>query len=42
MAEAGHDVKIFWHSAEASINMKEAGEEYSNIVEVPFTFAKHS
>jgi hypothetical protein len=34
--EDGHDVLIKWHFPEDDEDMEEAGEEYSDIVDVPF------
>lgn len=34
--EAGNDVLIRWHFPEDDEDMEEAGEEYADIVEVPF------
>src|SRR5512147_2217105 len=34
--EAGHDVLIRWHYPEDDEDMEEAGEEYADIVDVPF------
>ena len=36
--EAGNEVMIEWHYEEDDEDMQEAGEEYSEIVEVPFSF----
>ena len=36
--EAGNEVLIEWHYEEDDEDMQEAGEEYSKIVEVPFSF----
>lgn len=36
MVEEGHDVKIIWHYPDDDEDMEEAGEEYEDIVEVPF------
>lgn len=33
----GHEVEIFWYHDEDDVDMEEAGEEYSEIVEVPIT-----
>jgi hypothetical protein len=33
---AGKEVLIKWHYAEDDEDMKEAGEEYADIVDVPF------
>jgi len=34
--EEGHDVLVSWHYREDDEDMQEAGEEYSEIVEIPF------
>ena len=34
--EKGHDVLIRWHYPEDDEDMEEAGEEYADIVDVPF------
>lgn len=36
MAEDGKKIKIHWHYKENDEDMKEAGEEYEEIVEIPF------
>jgi len=36
MAEEGNNVKIHWHYKDNDEDMKDAGEEYSEIVEIPF------
>ena len=36
LKEGGADVTINWHYAEDDEDMQEAGEEYSELVEVPF------
>lgn len=36
LKEGGVDVSINWHYAEDDEDMQEAGEEYSELVEVPF------
>ena len=36
MAEDGKNIKIHWHYKENDEDMKEAGEEYEEIVEIPF------
>lgn len=38
MVEAGKDIKVKWYFEEEDEDMEEAGEEYSEIVEVPFEF----
>lgn len=36
MKEAGHEVLVSWQYREEDEDMQEAGEEYAEIVEVPF------
>ena len=36
MYEAGKDVTVVWHYPEEDEDMQEAGEEYADIVDVPF------
>lgn len=36
LSENGADIKVEWHYEEEDEDMEEAGEEYSDIVEVPF------
>lgn len=36
MAEDGFNIKIHWHYKNNDEDMKEAGEEYEDIIEVPF------
>ena len=36
LLKAGKEVKVKWHYAEDDEDMKEAGEEYADIVDVPF------
>lgn len=40
--EAGHDVLIKWHFPEDDEDMEEAGEEYADIVDVPFEQVPYS
>lgn len=42
IAEGGNNVKIHWHYKEKDEDMKEAGEEYADIVEVPFEHFSYS
>ena len=42
LAEAGNKVKIHWHYKENDEDMMEAGEEYADIVEVPFEHFPYS
>ncbi len=42
MHENGHDVLIRWHYPEEDEDMEEAGEEYSDIVDVPFEQVSYS
>lgn len=36
LSENGADIKVEWHYEEEDEDMEEAGEEYSDIVDVPF------
>jgi hypothetical protein len=36
MIEEGHKVMVRWHYPEEDEDMKEAGEEYAEMVDVPF------
>ena len=40
--EAGNDVLIRWHFPEDDEDMEEAGEEYADIVDVPFEQVNYS
>ncbi len=40
--KGGHEVEIFWYHDEDDVDMEEAGEEYSEIVEVPITLRTYS
>ena len=40
--EAGNDVLIKWHFPEDDEDMEEAGEEYADIVDVPFEQVSYS
>ncbi|MFO7658936.1 MAG: DUF1987 domain-containing protein [Bacteroidales bacterium] len=40
--EKGHDVLIKWHYPEDDEDMEEAGEEYADIVDVPFEQVSYS
>lgn len=42
MAEDGKNIKIHWHFKENDEDMKEAGEEYEEIVEIPFEHFSYS
>jgi hypothetical protein len=42
MHEKGHDVLIRWHYPEDDEDMEEAGEEYADIVDVPFEQVSYS
>ena len=35
---SSNKLKINWHFSEQDLDMKDAGEEYADIVEVPFSF----
>jgi hypothetical protein len=39
--DEGHDLSIVWHFQEEDEDMEEAGEEYGDLVEVPFELKKH-
>ncbi len=39
---AGHDVLVKWHYPDDDEDMEEAGEEYADIVEVPFEQVSYS
>lgn len=41
MLEAGHKVSIDWYYQEDDEDMQDAGEDYADIVEVPFNFIKY-
>ena len=41
MGEEGNKVKVNWHYKENDEDMKEAGEEYEDIVEIPFAHLSH-
>ena len=36
LSENGHDVKILWYYPEEDEDMQEAGEEFNEIVDIPF------
>jgi hypothetical protein len=40
--EAGHEVLVRWHFPEDDEDMEEAGEEYADIVDVPFEQVSYS
>ncbi|MBO4372058.1 MAG: DUF1987 domain-containing protein [Bacteroidales bacterium] len=42
MYDAGHDVLVKWHYPDDDEDMEEAGEEYADIVEVPFEQVSYS
>ncbi|MBR5663140.1 MAG: DUF1987 domain-containing protein, partial [Bacteroidales bacterium] len=42
MHEAGKDVLVRWHYPEDDEDMEEAGEEYADIVDVPFEQISYS
>jgi len=42
MADNGHDVLVRWHYPDDDEDMEEAGEEYADIVEVPFEQVPYS
>ncbi|MEI7596443.1 MAG: DUF1987 domain-containing protein [Bacteroidota bacterium] len=37
----GHEVKISWYFMEDDEDMKEAGEEYADIVDIPFEYVPY-
>ncbi len=39
MREQGKDVKVVWYHLEDDDDMREAGEDYAQIIKLPFTFA---
>ncbi|MBS1637555.1 MAG: DUF1987 domain-containing protein [Bacteroidetes bacterium] len=41
MEASGNAFTIVWHSQESDPDMKEAGEEYADIVSVPFEFISY-
>ncbi|MEE9460267.1 MAG: DUF1987 domain-containing protein [Bacteroidales bacterium] len=42
MIEEGHEVMVRWHYPEEDEDMMEAGEEYSEMVDVPFEMVSYS
>lgn len=42
MFDDGHDVLVRWHFPDDDEDMEEAGEEYADIVEVPFEQVSYS
>ncbi len=42
IVENGNDVKIKWHYHEEEEDMLEAGEEYADIVEIPFDYEAYT
>ena len=42
MIEEGHPVLVRWHYADDDEDMQEAGEEYSDMVDVPFEMVGYS
>lgn len=42
MIEEGHQVLVRWHYLEEDEDMMEAGEEYSDMVDVPFEMVSYS
>ncbi|TLX77153.1 DUF1987 domain-containing protein [Labilibacter sediminis] len=42
IVEDGHDVRIKWHYHEEEEDMLEAGEEYADIVEIPFDYEPYT
>ena len=39
--KAGNNVKIIWHYMVDDFDIKEAGEEYSTMIGVPFEYVEH-
>lgn len=39
--QAGNDVKIFWHYDQDDEDMLESGEDYADLVKVPFEFISY-
>ncbi|MFC2080689.1 DUF1987 domain-containing protein [Bacteroidota bacterium] len=42
MIEEGHPVLVRWHYADDDEDMQEAGEEYADMVDVPFEMVSYS
>jgi len=42
MIEEGHQVLVRWHSPDEDEDMQEAGEEYAEMVDVPFEMVSYS
>ena len=42
MVEKGHDVLVRWHYLDEDEDMMEAGEEYSEMVDVPFEMISYT
>lgn len=42
IVESGKQVKIVWHYHEEEEDMLEAGEEYADIVEIPFEYVPYA
>jgi hypothetical protein len=42
MIEEGHEVMVRWHYPDEDEDMMEAGEEYSEMVDVPFEMVSYS
>jgi hypothetical protein len=40
--QKGHEVLIRWHSPETDEDMQDAGEEYAELVELPFKYITYS
>ncbi len=41
LQEEGKDVKVYWYYREGDVDMAEAGEEYNDIVALPFELQSH-
>ena len=39
--KSGKSVKIIWHYMEDDFDIKEAGEEYATMVDIPFGYIEH-
>lgn len=42
MHQQGHEVLVRWHSLESDEDMQDAGEEYAELVELPFEYLTYS
>lgn len=39
--EKGHKILVRWHYPETDIDMKEAGEEFADMVDIPFEYSSY-